>query len=172
VTIEDRWEPLEEGLDPIETKRTVSCLTIVLAKGGLDVRAPGYQPPEEYSGNHVDSSFFSERRRGRGRGGFRGGRGAEFYRGRGGTGYGGRGRGGYRGPPFMEDNMEFIDRRGSFRGRPRGARGRGGMRGGRGSGGFRAETDRGRSSYGRVGRGGGPGRGRARGGAGEFGYAF
>lgn len=46
------------------------------------------------------------------------------------------------------------------------------MRGGRGSGGFRAETDRGRSSYGRVGRGGGPGRGRARGGAGEFGYAF
>ncbi|GJQ14493.1 hypothetical protein GpartN1_g6284.t1 [Galdieria partita] len=168
VTIEDRWEPLEEGLDPIETSRTVSCLTIQLGRGGLDTRSPGYQAPEEYSGNHVDSSFFSERRRGRGRGGFRGGRGTEFYRGRGGF----RGGGGHRGPPPMEDDVEFAerDRRGPFRGRARGSRGRGGMRGGRGSGGFRGESERGRGSYGRGGRGG-PSRGRARGG-GEFGYAY
>lgn len=164
VTIEDRWEPLEEGLDPIETSRTVSCITIRLGSGDLDKQSPGYQAPEEYSGNHVDSSFYAERRRGRGRGGFRGGRGTEFYRGR-----GARGGGGYRGPPPpLEDDIEFEDRdrRGTFRGRARGTRGRGGMRGGRGMGGFRGESERGR--YGRVGRGG-PNRGRARG---EFGYAY
>lgn len=72
----------------------MSCITIRLGSGDLDKQSPGYQAPEEYSGNslasfwymfvwlkvmkgnHVDSSFYAERRRGRGRGGFRGGRGS------------------------------------------------------------------------------------------------
>lgn len=45
IEIKDRFEPLEEGLDAIETVRNVSSICIHLAEGGLDVDAPGYQAP-------------------------------------------------------------------------------------------------------------------------------
>lgn len=43
----DIYEPLEEGLDAVESKRYVSCMTITLSSTseGLDVTDIGYQPP-------------------------------------------------------------------------------------------------------------------------------
>eukprot|EP01089_Gocevia_fonbrunei_P010610 TRINITY_DN23550_c0_g1_i1.p1 TRINITY_DN23550_c0_g1~~TRINITY_DN23550_c0_g1_i1.p1 ORF type:complete len:319 (-),score=105.53 TRINITY_DN23550_c0_g1_i1:107-1063(-) len=43
--ITDVFEPLEEGLDRIETTRHVSSITITLSTLPLDTTAPGYQPP-------------------------------------------------------------------------------------------------------------------------------
>ncbi|KAF3788663.1 Ribonuclease P subunit p25-like protein [Nymphaea thermarum] len=43
--ITDVWEPLEEGLLPLETTRHVSMITITLSKNELDTSSPGYQPP-------------------------------------------------------------------------------------------------------------------------------
>ncbi|KAI7839097.1 hypothetical protein COHA_007102 [Chlorella ohadii] len=45
VELTDHWEPKEEGLDPIDTTRHVSVITITLSKDPLDTSAPGYQPP-------------------------------------------------------------------------------------------------------------------------------
>ncbi|KMZ59802.1 hypothetical protein ZOSMA_64G00170 [Zostera marina] len=75
--ITDTWEPLEEGLLPLETTRQVSMITITLSKTDLDPSTVGYQPPLpsdqvkqwseiEYEGDDSPSG------RGRGRGGFRG----------------------------------------------------------------------------------------------------
>uniref|UniRef100_A0A7S3EAY3 DNA/RNA-binding protein Alba-like domain-containing protein n=1 Tax=Rhodosorus marinus TaxID=101924 RepID=A0A7S3EAY3_9RHOD len=47
VEIKDRWEPLEEGLDPIETVRNVSSISVHLSKKQLNENAAGYQPPIE-----------------------------------------------------------------------------------------------------------------------------
>jgi len=43
----DVFEPLEEGLDIVESKRNVSCMTIALSKTGadMDFNHIGYQPP-------------------------------------------------------------------------------------------------------------------------------
>jgi len=43
----DVFEPLEEGLDVVESKRCVSCMTITLSKTGegIDFDGIGYQPP-------------------------------------------------------------------------------------------------------------------------------
>mmetsp|Transcript_17974 Transcript_17974/g.26731 ORF Transcript_17974/g.26731 Transcript_17974/m.26731 type:complete len:146 (+) Transcript_17974:93-530(+) len=43
----DIFEPLEEGLDVVESKRYVSCMTITLSttEQGVDKNAIGYQPP-------------------------------------------------------------------------------------------------------------------------------
>src|SRR5690606_18597284 len=43
--ITDVYEPLEEGLDRIETTRHVSSIIIRLSIVPLDSKAPGYQPP-------------------------------------------------------------------------------------------------------------------------------
>nr|GME15376.1 cold and drought-regulated protein CORA-like [Ipomoea batatas] len=43
--ITDTWEPLEEGLLPLETIRHVSVITVTLSKKELDCSSPGYQPP-------------------------------------------------------------------------------------------------------------------------------
>ncbi|CAI5515340.1 unnamed protein product, partial [Closterium sp. Naga37s-1] len=43
--ITDLWEPLEEGLLPLETTRHVSMISITLSTEPLDTSAPGYQPP-------------------------------------------------------------------------------------------------------------------------------
>lgn len=45
--IVDVFEPLEEGLDVVESKRYVSCMTITLSKSkeGIDLDDIGYQPP-------------------------------------------------------------------------------------------------------------------------------
>ncbi|KAK9287158.1 hypothetical protein L1049_015569 [Liquidambar formosana] len=45
IDITDMWEPLEEGLLPLETTRHVSMITITLSKEELDVSSIGYQPP-------------------------------------------------------------------------------------------------------------------------------
>jgi len=43
----DIFEPLEEGLDVVESKRYVSCMTITLSsvEDGIDMGDIGYQPP-------------------------------------------------------------------------------------------------------------------------------
>ncbi|RVW48838.1 Ribonuclease P protein subunit p25-like protein [Vitis vinifera] len=43
--ITDMWEPLEEGLLPLETTRHVSVIAITLSKKELDISSTGYQPP-------------------------------------------------------------------------------------------------------------------------------
>lgn len=45
VDITDTWEPLEEGLNRLETIRHVSIIAIYLSKLPLDSKLPGYQPP-------------------------------------------------------------------------------------------------------------------------------
>ncbi|KAL9395472.1 hypothetical protein Peur_009725 [Populus x canadensis] len=122
--ITDTWEPLEEGLLPLETTRHVSMITINLSKKELNTSSAGYQPPLPAEQVKAFTEFEYEgdgspRGRGRGRGG-RGrarGRGNGFVsaehedggwdrnrgyprgRGRGrGRGFRGRGRGGFNGP--------------------------------------------------------------------------
>eukprot|EP00884_Botryococcus_braunii_P010424 jgi/Botrbrau1/19383/Bobra.0338s0013.1 len=43
VGITDTWEPLEEGLETLETTRHVSVITITLSTTPLDASSPGYQ---------------------------------------------------------------------------------------------------------------------------------
>ncbi|KAK9816442.1 hypothetical protein WJX72_000280 [[Myrmecia] bisecta] len=45
VDITDTWEPLEEGLNRLETTRHVSVITITLSSLPLDTSLPGYQAP-------------------------------------------------------------------------------------------------------------------------------
>lgn len=97
VEIVDTWEPIEEGLNTIETPRQVSQLTITLSKQLLDTSSPGYQPP--VSQDQVKD--FQPPPEAAVRGGARRGRGRSRGRGRnagrgggGGRGRGGRGRGG------------------------------------------------------------------------------
>lgn len=47
VEMIDVYEPVEEGLDTVESHRYVSCMkiTLSLSADGLDVSHPGYQPP-------------------------------------------------------------------------------------------------------------------------------
>jgi len=128
VDITDTWEPLEEGLLPLETTRHVSMITVTLSKKPLDTSSPGYQPPipaEEvkpaFDYDHEDSYPPG---RGRGRGG----------------GRRGRGRGMSNGPPppaygyneEWEEEGDYYNRgRGRGRSRGRGGRGRGFYGGGR-----------------------------------------
>ncbi|KAM0886396.1 hypothetical protein ACQ4PT_029721 [Festuca glaucescens] len=143
IDITDTWEPLEEGLLPLETTRHVSMITLTLSKKALDTSSTGYQPP--IPAEEVKPAFDYEHE-----GSFPTGRG----RGRGGRGGGRRGRGrGFflshifltmsNGPPpydwgeeWEEDGYEYTSR-GRGRGWPRGrGRGRdyygGGRRGGYG----------------------------------------
>ncbi|XP_074263757.1 uncharacterized protein LOC141586442 isoform X2 [Silene latifolia] len=129
--ITDTWEPLEEGLLPLETTRHVSMITIILSKNDLDTSAVGYQPPlpadqVKPSNDYDYEGEGSPNARGRGRGG----------RGRGGRG---RGRGRGRGPTGNGfASVEYED--GGWpqnRGYPRGrGRGRGRSFRGRGRGGY------------------------------------
>ncbi|KOM49057.1 hypothetical protein LR48_Vigan07g276100 [Vigna angularis] len=124
--ITDTWEPLEEGLLPLETTRHVSMITITLSKNELDTSSVGYQPPLPADQVKAATDFDYEgdgspngrvrgrggRGRGRGRGngfisadyedgGWDRNRGSVRGRGRGrGRGFRGRGRGGYNGPQF------------------------------------------------------------------------
>lgn len=45
VNITDTWEPLEEGLNTLETTRHVSVISITLSTVQLDTSKPGYQAP-------------------------------------------------------------------------------------------------------------------------------
>ncbi|KAG8494301.1 hypothetical protein CXB51_011659 [Gossypium anomalum] len=159
--ITDMWEPLEEGLLPLETTRHVSMITITLSKNELNTSSVGYQPP--LPAEQVKASIkidheegVSPNGRGRGRGGRvrSGSRGnavvsAEYDdggwdrnhgyasgRGRGrGRGSQGSGRGGYNGP-----QVGRLDDGGyNYGALPQGSRGRGRGRGYRGRGrGFRS----------------------------------
>ncbi|KAL5557813.1 hypothetical protein UlMin_034024 [Ulmus minor] len=161
--ITDTWEPLEEGLLPLETTRHVSMIVITLSKLDLNKLSPGYQPPLpadqvkaavefDYEGEGSPSG------RGRGRGGrgrprprgngyinneYEDGgwdgnrRGRGGFRGRGrGRSFRGRGRGGYNGPQLDTQQDGGYNQEAPVQNRGRG-RGRGGGRG-RGRGGFRS----------------------------------
>ncbi|KAI4992814.1 hypothetical protein ZWY2020_007127 [Hordeum vulgare] len=45
VSITDVWEPIEEGLVPLEMTRHVSMISISLSPKELDTNSPGYQAP-------------------------------------------------------------------------------------------------------------------------------
>ncbi|XP_009617011.1 uncharacterized protein [Nicotiana tomentosiformis] len=45
VSITDVWEPLEEGLLPVEQTRHVSMISITLSAKELNTNSPGYQAP-------------------------------------------------------------------------------------------------------------------------------
>jgi DNA-binding protein len=45
ITIDDEYEPLEEGLDHLKFTRIVTMLEITLSKAPLDEHDIGYQPP-------------------------------------------------------------------------------------------------------------------------------
>ncbi|URE29269.1 Alba [Musa troglodytarum] len=47
VSITDVWEPIEEGLVPLETTRHVSMISISLSTRELNKNSPGYQAPLE-----------------------------------------------------------------------------------------------------------------------------
>ncbi|GAA0161686.1 endoribonuclease [Lithospermum erythrorhizon] len=166
--ITDTWEPLEEGLLPLETTRHVSMITITLSKNELDKAAVGYQPPlpADQVKPSVDYDYEGEGSPGGRRGG-RGGRGRGRSRGVSGNGYmsgdyedggydrsrgygrgrgrgrgrnfRGRGRGGYNNPQV--DNLQ--DAGGYNPDEPAQGRGRGRGRGSRGRGrgrGFRSNV--------------------------------
>uniref|UniRef100_A0A7S4IZZ8 DNA/RNA-binding protein Alba-like domain-containing protein n=1 Tax=Odontella aurita TaxID=265563 RepID=A0A7S4IZZ8_9STRA len=71
--IVDVFEPLEEGLDIVESKRYVSCMVITLSKdgSGMDVNDIGYQPPlpsEEIQPGDLNVARGSQASSGRGGG--------------------------------------------------------------------------------------------------------
>jgi len=121
--ITDVWEPLEEGLDRLETTRHVSSIQITLSPNMLDMTHPGYQSPLPGDQLKQISTDVLEQPR-RPRGGGRGGRGGFRGRGRGGTTFAGN-----------QQESGAIDEHegggwGGFHGRARGrGRGRGGFRG-------------------------------------------
>merc|ERR1711915_555856 len=69
--ITDEYEPLEEGLDPVQDVRQVSFIEIELSKKKLNTKDKGYQPPLPES----QVQEFSPEEMARGRGGRRKGRG-------------------------------------------------------------------------------------------------
>ncbi|PKA58285.1 ribonucleases P/MRP protein subunit RPP25 [Apostasia shenzhenica] len=166
VSITDVWEPIEEGLVPLEMTRHVSMISISLSTRVLNKNSPGYQAPsheqpklqkyqqsqqyQQYQfprqppAQYIDDSYGQGRGRGRGRGrGWsRGGYGV--YGGYG--NYGGYGGYGEYGHDQENGGWNYNWNRGGGRGR--------GSWGYRGAG---AGYDRGR---GIGGRGYGRGRGR------------
>ncbi|KAJ0492903.1 putative DNA/RNA-binding protein Alba [Helianthus annuus] len=153
--ITDTWEPLEEGLLPLETTRHVSMITITLSKAELNTSSIGYQPPLPADQVKVSTEFEYEgdgspTARGRGRGGRGRGRSRAapgnghapdeyddggwdgpggYPRGRGrgrGRSFRGRGRGNYNNAPYMDNQQDTGGyNQESPRGRGRNFRGRG-----------------------------------------------
>ncbi|GJU61168.1 DNA/RNA-binding protein Alba-like protein [Tanacetum coccineum] len=111
ISITDVWEPIEEGLLPVEMTRQVSMISITLSTKELDKSSPGYQAPlpverprpqynnyqrqpprqAQQSYNAVKEESYGENR-GRSQVGGRGVRGRGWNRG---GGYGNQGGGGY-----------------------------------------------------------------------------
>ncbi|WOG95016.1 hypothetical protein DCAR_0314318 [Daucus carota subsp. sativus] len=120
VNIVDVYEPIEEGLLPVETSRNVSMISITLSTKELNKNSPGYQapataeqvqqqqqsrkqrtyqqqqPPRQHNNQHRRQNNYQQQQTsnsyGRGRGGSRG-RGRGRGEGDGGARGGGRGRG-------------------------------------------------------------------------------
>ncbi|PON73431.1 DNA/RNA-binding protein Alba-like [Parasponia andersonii] len=156
--ITDTWEPLEEGLLPLETTRHVSMILITLSKNELNKSSPGYQPPFPADQVKASTEFDYEGEgspsgRGRNNRGRPRARGNGFVpvdyedggwdmnrnnaRGRGPRGRGrgrsfrGRGRGGYNGTYVDTQQDGGYNQEAPVQGRGRG-RGRGGRGRGRG----------------------------------------
>ncbi|KAI5069015.1 hypothetical protein GOP47_0015316 [Adiantum capillus-veneris] len=161
LPITDVWEPLEEGLVPVETIRHVSMIAITLSKKVLDTSSSGYQapltekrvqPPADSDFSQSDGGVVSGRGRGSGRGQGRG-----------------RGMAGANDVYYNNNYAEetFTRGRGQGRGRSRG------YRGGRGYNTGYSQIDSGRYDYGGYGDGeasyGGRGWGRGWGGEGSRG---
>ncbi|KAL6978183.1 ribonuclease P [Sarracenia purpurea var. burkii] len=152
--ITDTWEPLEEGLFPLETTRHVSMITITLSKKELNTSSVGYQAPLPADQVKPSTEFDY------------GGEGSPAGRGR---GRGGRGRGRSRatyGNGFAASEYEdggWDRNRGYARGRGRGrgrsfrGRGRGGYNG------FYVDTQHDAGDYNQEAPAQGRGRGRGRG---------
>ncbi|KAJ9174582.1 hypothetical protein P3X46_013217 [Hevea brasiliensis] len=142
IDITDTWEPLEEGLLPLETTRHVSVITITLSKKELNLSSIGYQPPipadqvkplAEYDDERGNSNGVVEHSNG----GWDGGRGY-VSRGRGhGRGRSFRGRGRGYGGGNMKQKSGYYNGYGGSAELPAQTRGRGRGRGrprGRGQG--------------------------------------
>ncbi|TYH88857.1 hypothetical protein ES332_D01G217000v1 [Gossypium tomentosum] len=111
IDITDTWEPLEEGLLPLETTRHVSIIMITLSKKVLDSSSIGYQPPiptdqvkasAEIEGNEGEDSADTQGKGHVGQGKYGGNINGGMVDHRnggwdGGRGYGGRGQGCGRG---------------------------------------------------------------------------
>ncbi|XP_039064384.1 keratin, type II cytoskeletal 1-like [Hibiscus syriacus] len=111
--ITDMWEPLEEGLLPLEITRHVSMITVTLSKKELDISSTGYQAPlqadqvkpiNEYEEDGAPETP-QKPPRGRGRGGRgrvrgKGNYGVGEYNGGDGRGVGGKGRARGRGRSY------------------------------------------------------------------------
>ncbi|EPS66814.1 hypothetical protein M569_07962 [Genlisea aurea] len=154
--ITDTWEPLEEGLQTLETTRKVSMVTIILSKKELDKTNVGYQPPIPAELVRVSTEVDYD-----------GGGGSPVARGRGRFGRGtGRPRGGNGYAPGDYEDGGYVRHRGYNRGRGRGG-GRARNYSGRGRGWYNngppvdIQYDAGgyNQEAGPPGRGGGRGRG-------------
>uniref|UniRef100_A0A5B7ATY0 DNA/RNA-binding protein Alba-like domain-containing protein n=1 Tax=Davidia involucrata TaxID=16924 RepID=A0A5B7ATY0_DAVIN len=152
TSITDVWEPIEEGLVPLEMTRQVSLITITLSTTELNKNSPGYQAPSHVEQPKPDHQYLQQPKQraptadvnedsyGRGRG---------WGRGRGRGRGGGWGRGGY--VNNQENGGYYNWGRGGGRGRGWGYRGVGYERGRGGVRGY----GRGRGRMGGHGRGGG-----------------
>jgi len=151
--ITDTWEPLEEGLLPLETTRHVSMITITLSKKELNTSSVGYQPPlpAELVKTSAEFDYDGERSpTGRGRG--RGGRGRGRPRAAYGNGF----------PSTEYEDGGWDQNRGYARGRGRG-RGRSFRGNGRGYNGPQFDTYQDAGGYNQEAPVRGRGRGRGRG---------
>ncbi|KAL5216011.1 hypothetical protein ABZP36_007412 [Zizania latifolia] len=119
IDITDTWEPLEEGLNILETTRHVSLITITLSKKELDTSSPGYQPPIPADQVRPPTDFDQE---------------AEAVPSGRGRGRGRRGRGRARGfvSEYYDDEHEDSEVPQGYRGRGRGRGRRGSFGPGRG----------------------------------------
>lgn len=158
VSITDVWEPIEEGLVPLEMTRHVSMISITLSTRELNKNLPGYQAPYHVEQpksqyhyqpqnqprqaarppyNAVNEDLYGRGRgrgRARGRGWGRGGYGNYQDNGGYNGGYPNWGRGGGRGRGWGPYRGAGYERGRGGGGRGYG-RGRGRMGGGRGRGG-------------------------------------
>ncbi|PKI76790.1 hypothetical protein CRG98_002776 [Punica granatum] len=155
VSITDVWEPIEEGLVPVEMTRHVSMISVTLSTRDIDKDSPGYQAPvnveqpkQQYYQQQQQQqprqarapyNSYNEESYGRGRGGRGRGRGRSWRGGYGNYqdngGYSNRGRGGGRGRGWGYGGAGYERGRGGGRGYGRGrgrmgGRSRGGGRGG------------------------------------------
>ncbi|KAM7501560.1 hypothetical protein LguiB_000464 [Lonicera macranthoides] len=63
VSITDVWEPIEEGLFPVEMTRQVSMISITLSPKELNKNSPGYQPPASAEQNQPTRPQYNHQQR-------------------------------------------------------------------------------------------------------------
>ncbi|KAK9055679.1 hypothetical protein SSX86_026764 [Deinandra increscens subsp. villosa] len=164
VSITDVWEPIEEGLLPVEMTRQVSMISITLSTKELNKNSPGYQAPlyvenskpqynnyqrqqprqtqNSYNEEPYGRNYHGNTGRGQG-GGVRGGRGRGWNRG---GGYGNDGYGSYQGG---DGYRNYQGGNGYGNNYYQGGRGLGNYRGGRGYGNFQGGGEYGNYQGGR-----------------------